>query len=145
MPILSETGKPLPLSGWTLWAALASLAAFGVFVWFMITQIAAEEITWTRLAWLFASVEAIAFGAAGALFGSTIQRQRAENAEQRADSNQKSAASGQALAKLLIADDQTAGKSEDALRSGVPLDAAALAARHAAFAKGLFPEAQTIP
>jgi hypothetical protein len=111
----------------------------------MITQIAAEETTWTRLAWLFASVEAIAFGAAGALFGSTIQRQRAEHAEQRADSNQESAASGQTLAKLLMTDDPTSGGSDqyyDALQSGAPQDAAVLvAARHAALAKKLFPEA----
>ncbi|MEJ7715357.1 MAG: hypothetical protein WKF40_06495 [Thermoleophilaceae bacterium] len=39
-------------------------------------------------------VEAVAFAAAGLLFGSTVNRQRAEQAEQKANANQKDAEGG---------------------------------------------------
>ena len=70
----------------------------------LVVELDAEETRWTRLAWVFASVEAIAFGAAGALFGSSIQRQRAERAEEEAAEHRGAAANGRALAELIKAD-----------------------------------------
>jgi hypothetical protein len=44
----------------------------------------ADERHWTRATYLFGSVEAIAFAAAGFLFGREVHRQQAAKAEQRA-------------------------------------------------------------
>jgi len=131
------------LSGAALVAAFVALVAFGVFVWFLITQTDADETRWTRLAWVFASVEAIAFGAAGALFGSSIQRQQTVRAEERAEENAEGAVNGRALAASLIADQPgtPAGDSQlETLGPGQARDGAAVVAtRHAALAKKLFP------
>ena len=111
--------------------------AFGVFVAIMISQTDAKETTWTRLAWLFASVEAIAFGAAGALFGSTIQRQRAEQAEEAAATNAEDPAKGKALAATLKAD--AGGSGADGTSYGLGDDGDdGIAARHARLAEELF-------
>jgi hypothetical protein len=60
---------------------------------------------------VFASVEAIAFAAAGALFGTAVQRENVERAEDRAttaeevaESNRDDATKGRALAASLQAD-----------------------------------------
>src|SRR3979411_1182285 len=89
------------LSGAALAAALVVLLAFAILVWYLISQVGLPETPWTRLAWMFSSVEAIAFGAAGALFGSSIQRQRAEKAESDAAKNADAAAKGKALAAAI--------------------------------------------
>lgn len=98
---------------------------------------------WSRPAWVFASVEAIAFGAAGALFGSSIQKDRAEKAEANARDNAHGAANGRALAEMIKAEDPGAPSGQTALESlgaGTPRDAvASVAARHAEAAGKLFP------
>jgi len=129
------------VTGPTLAAALVALLAFAVFTAYMILRADDEgEVTWTRLAWLFSSVEAIAFGAAGALFGATVQRERAENAEADARRNAGAAARGQALAAALKADATAA--PEEATRGLGEIDGegASVAARHARLARELFPE-----
>jgi hypothetical protein len=130
------------LSGAALVAALAVLIAFGVFVVFLVSEVDVSEVKWARLAWLFASVEAIAFGAAGALFGSSIQRQRAEKAETDAKENATAAANGRALAEAVKADEPQAGGGGglESLGPGQQADAAAeVARRHAVLARRLFP------
>jgi uncharacterized membrane protein YsdA (DUF1294 family) len=134
----------VPLSGAALVTAFVVLVAFIAFVWYMITQRSVAETAWSRLAWLFSSVEAIAFGAAGALFGSSIQRQRAEKAEAAAERNADAAAKGQALAASIKADDPgtVAGRSglERLGATGQAGKAAEdMAARHASIARELFP------
>jgi hypothetical protein len=123
-------------------AALA-LAAFGILVVYLVAQVDEDDVEWSRLAWIFASVEALAFGAAGALFGSSIQRERAEKAEQAASENAQDAANGRALAEAIKAEDpQQAGGAAglETLGPGAPRDAAAsVAARHAELARRLFP------
>jgi hypothetical protein len=103
-------------------------------------------VRWARLAWIFASVEAIAFGAAGALFGSSVQRARAEKAEESAKENAQDAANGRALAELLKAEAPPgeAGLGESPLESlgagdARPGPADVVAARHAELARRLFP------
>ena len=124
--------------------AILVLAAFAGFVAFLVGQVGEDDTEWARLAWVFASVEAIAFGAAGALFGSSIQRERAEKAEEAARENSQNAANGRALAAAIKADAvveqerrpggfQPAGTEADQ-------DAARVAARHAELARSLFPE-----
>jgi hypothetical protein len=135
-----KTGK-VPAVG--LAAAAVVLIAFAVFVVFMVTEVGGSEIRWTRLAWLFASVEAIAFGAAGALFGSSIQRARAENAEAEARRNADDAAGGRALASACISDEATAaaggGGDLETLGPGGDVGAA-LAKSRAELARDLFPD-----
>jgi hypothetical protein len=125
--------------------AILVLLVFAAFVVFLIGQVEEDDVTWTRLAWVFASVEAIAFGAAGALFGSSIQRERAEKAEGVARENAQAAANGRALAEAIKADarleherrpggfqPEGVGAEQDAARS--------VAARHAELAGRLFPD-----
>ncbi len=125
------------LSGWALLAAAAALLGFGAFVFYMITQVEAAEVRWTRLAWLFASVEAIAFGAAGALFGSSIQRGRAERAERAAAESSREAVRGRALAEALVADAEAAPPGGAA--PAADERALSVVGRHAALARKLFP------
>jgi hypothetical protein len=128
------------LSGAALVAALAVLIAFGVLIVFLVVEADVSEVKWARLAWLFASVEAIAFGAAGALFGSSIQRQRAEKAEADAKENAVAAANGRALAEAVKADEPQGGGGVESLGPGQQADAAReVARRHAALARSLFP------
>jgi uncharacterized membrane protein YsdA (DUF1294 family) len=127
--------------------AILVLVAFAGLVAFLIGQVDKDETAWTRLAWIFASVEAIAFGAAGALFGSSIQRERAEKAEDAARTNAQDAANGRALAEAIKADAPEPGSGSggsggtlESLGAGQQRDAAArVAARHAELAKRLFP------
>lgn len=76
-PRQSLTGAPLFLA---IGVVLVWLAAV---IW-LATQTSATEIVWARLTFLLGSIEAVAFGAAGAVFGTQIQRQRVDAAEARA-------------------------------------------------------------
>lgn len=91
-------GIPLFLAG----LALALWAAFAIMM--LVFAHSADEVFWTRLAFVFASVEAVAFGAAGAMWGVTIQKDRAETAERVAAANVEDAANGRAFAATAIAD-----------------------------------------
>jgi hypothetical protein len=132
-----------PLSGVALGVAVLMLAGFAVLVIVLVVQSDSDDVTWTRLAWIFTSVEAIAFGAAGALFGSSIQRERAEKAEESARENAQGAANGKALAEMIKAEDPAAPAGVATLESlgaGAERNAAAsVAARHAEVARKLFP------
>jgi hypothetical protein len=86
--------------------AVLVLVGFAAFVVDLVAQSdTTDEVHWSRLAWVFASVEAIAFGAAGALFGSSIQKDRAENGEANARDNAQGAAKRQSARR----DDQGGG------------------------------------
>lgn len=119
------------LSGWGLGVAIAVLLAFAGFVIVMVTWTDEDEVEWTRLAWIFSSIEAIAFAAAGALFGSTVQRQRAETAEANAKKNATDAEKGRSLANQL--------KSEAVLDDNA-LEGASVAQRYARLAAYYFPD-----
>jgi hypothetical protein len=87
---------------------LAVLVGFGALTVFMTSQVNNSEPTWARLVYVFGSVEAVAFAAAGALFGAQVQRgqtqraeRRAEEAQQKADRHADAAARGRALAKTI--------------------------------------------
>jgi hypothetical protein len=131
-----------PLRGATLYAAIAVLIAFAVLVAYLVGEVDTDdEVRWTRLAWLFASVEAIAFGAAGALFGASVHRERAQRAEAAAKENAEAAANGRALAAALKAEDSSAGSGAglESFEEQRPSEAARLAKRHAELARSLFP------
>jgi hypothetical protein len=137
-----QTSAPRPagLSAAGFAAAVGVLTAFAAFVVFMLTEVGTEELRWSRLAWVFSSVEAIAFGAAGALFGSSIQRARAENAEAEARRNADEAANGRALASAVLSDEPSGDAATDLETLG-PAEqrGSAVARSHAALARDLFP------
>jgi hypothetical protein len=145
----AEPAPPRRLTGTALWIAVSVLAGWGVLTAFMIRfSFTADELHWTRLAWIFSSLEAVAFGAAGALFGTTVQRQRAERAEARADANERDASHGRALAETLVAegvggaeDDEPATRTRGSPHAGLPRsdEVNDVARRHATLARSLFP------
>lgn len=93
------------LSGVPLVVAAVAIGIWIAFVVMMLLWSNSPDLQWTRLTFVFSSVEAIAFAAAGALFGVTVQRERVKSAEERAEANAADAAGGRALAAITLADD----------------------------------------
>lgn len=93
---LAGTALVVAITVITLWLGLLAWLAFNA---------DASDATWSRLLVLLGSVEAVAFAAIGALFGTTVQRQRVadlaartEAAESRANANETAALNGHRLA-----------------------------------------------
>jgi hypothetical protein len=61
--------------------AFASLVALGFFVNFLAKNFSVTSETWQRLIYLLEGIEAIAFAAAGYLFGSEVHRKEAADAK----------------------------------------------------------------
>lgn len=125
------------LGGVGLVAAVIVLAAWFVFVLYLAFHSGAPEQQWARLTGVFSSIEAVAFGAAGALFGTSIQKQqiqdskeRAEQAEQKATDHADAAAKGRALATAVKAH----AVARTAITAARPVDDLA------AMAERLFPD-----
>ncbi len=143
-------GKPSQskLSGLALYVAIAALLAWLVFTVYLLFQVNSDELAWTRIAWVFASVEAIAFAAAGALFGTAVQRENEERAEDRAttaeevaESNRDHATKGRVLAASLqaeAADGDSYRGGAQPMSAGSAGDAADPVVRHAAMSRSLF-------
>lgn len=68
-------------SGVTLVIAIVLIAAGGVIVAFMFTNVAVDESTWQRYVVLLSGVEAVVFAAVGWLFGKEVHREQADTAE----------------------------------------------------------------
>ena len=85
--------------------ACAALTGFGVFIIALLYLLELPENQWSRALFLLNGVEAVAFAAAGYLFGREVNRGRAENAEELADSEAQRAEqiekNGQALAEAV--------------------------------------------
>jgi hypothetical protein len=119
-----------------------------VFLRAMLGQVEAEEGAWLRVLYLFSGVEAIAFAAAGFLFGREVNRARAEQAESRADAEadraetfQKAAVKAQTKGRVLteevrqLADLETPPAAAAGFHPGAPSPLRQLALR----AERLFP------
>jgi hypothetical protein len=138
-------------------AAVAVLAiiGFGAFVVYLVTHIGVSEQEWTRAAYVFGGVEAIAFAAVGWFFGKEVNRSRAEKAEARADTSDAEAvkatagaaaskSAGEALTAAILA--KLKGSTMSIANGKEEHIGATLGAtpRHleelAALAKSLFPE-----
>jgi hypothetical protein len=130
------------LSGVPMVVAILAVAIWAAFLVVMLLASDSEDKTWTRLTFVFGSVEAIAFAAAGALFGVSVQRERVQKAEQKADAHARDAASGRALAAINVADEAATEGRDPAAQSfgagGAP--DAGLRRRHAEVARRLFPD-----
>jgi hypothetical protein len=88
--------------------AVVLIALFVVFIVVLIFLRASPH--WDRLIFLFGGLEALVFAAAGALFGTGVQRaqtvqaqQVADQERQRADANEADAVHGQAIAAMVRA------------------------------------------
>jgi hypothetical protein len=130
------------LSGLPMVVAVFAVVVWVAFVVAMLLASDASDTTWTRLTFVFASVEAIAFAAAGALFGVTVQRERVQKAEERAETNARAAANGRALAAVNVADAEAEAGRDPAGQSFGPGGApeGSLGRRHAEVARRLFPD-----
>jgi hypothetical protein len=125
-----------------------AVAILAILVWvaFLIVMLSASdsnETEWVRLTYVFASVEAVAFAAAGALFGVTVQRERVKAAEDKASANERDAASGRALALATMADGgQLVGQDADSTFEsyGAKSGQDDVRLRHAQMARTLFPD-----
>lgn len=140
------------LTGAALWVAISAIAVWIGFSIFLIAKAGTNETEWTRIAWVFGSIQAIAFAAAGALFGTAVQQQNINNAQQQATSAKKdadqqrdAAANGRALAAAIQADavTQPTGDSGGIQRAGVASAASAgsadeLRQRYAQLSRSLF-------
>ena len=89
--------------GITYLIACLILFIFGVFVVYLVGMAGPkiEQVHWVRLTYLFSGVEAIAFAAAGFLFGKEVHRRQAENAEARASDAQHKATAALANGRVL--------------------------------------------
>ena len=103
--------------------ALFAVALWAAFTVVLLLDVGHSELQWTRLTWLFGSVQAIAFAGAGALFGTAVQKDRADKAEQRAscaqadaDAQRDDAVRGRALASVLQAEETDADGAESKLK-----------------------------
>lgn len=103
-----ENKKTEPVSG-----LAAGMAVVVIIVWmaglaWLFFNTDATDATWARWLTVLTALEAVAFAAAGVLFGTTVQRQRvadaqdvAKQAEERAEANANDAANGRKLAERL--------------------------------------------
>lgn len=85
----------------TIIAATLVLVAFGVLVIWLLGRTAESDVRWNRSLYVYGSVEAIVFAAAGALFGTTVQRSqvaRLEDEKARADQRADDASAAERLA-----------------------------------------------
>lgn len=140
-----DPAQPRP-STLALTIAVLALLAWIAFAVYLLTKAGATEVRWARYAWVFGSVEAVAFAAAGLLFGTTVNRQRAERAEADADAKSKEAENGRALAAALKAEEPPVVQEAAAGAKGGPQAlggrddrTSEIAARHARLARELFP------
>jgi hypothetical protein len=123
---MTEVKTEGKLTGVALIAALIVLAAWlGLLSW-LAFHTGATDVQWARLGSVLGSLEAVAFAAAGALFGTTVQKQRVQEAKERAEKaenrasqaektsteNVQAAANGRALAIAVKARSATRAASQ---------------------------------
>jgi hypothetical protein len=140
------------LTGTALWTAIFAIAVWIGFSIFLIAKAGTNETEWTRIVWVFGSIQAVAFAAAGALFGTSVQQQNVNNAQQQAasakkdaDHQREAATKGRALATVMQAEVtvQPTGGVESPERVGVGSvtdaeSAGQLRQRHAQLSRALF-------
>jgi F0F1-type ATP synthase membrane subunit b/b' len=121
----TDGSRPLPV----LIAAIAVLVAFGVLVgWMLITAKTTNGILWDRQLYIYTSVEAIVFAAAGALFGLEVKRQQVTGAERRADASADRAAEALKSERLAATEAERARALAAATRGAIAASRDAAAA-----------------
>jgi hypothetical protein len=65
--------------------AIVVIVAFGIFAYYLVVHAdTTNQTEWERWVYVFGAIEAIAFAAVGWVFGREVNRERAEKAEDRA-------------------------------------------------------------
>ncbi len=86
------------------WTAIAVIVALGFFYVYMLGHVDDDATHWARRMIILSGIEAIVFGAAGFLFGTSIQRQvtsaQVKNLEQTSEEKRQEAARAQMRADL---------------------------------------------
>jgi len=140
------------LSGAALWVAVFALAVWVTFSIVLLFNVGKTETEWTRIAWVFGSIQSVAFAAAGALFGTAVQQQNVSSAKQEAvtakkdaDQQRETAIKGRALAAVVQAEGATPSADDTSEyermgpgRTGVTESAEAVRQRHAQLSQSLF-------
>ena len=140
------------LGGVALWVAVSALAVWMIFSIVLLVNIGRIETEWTRIAWVFGSIQSVAFAAAGALFGTAVQQHsvntsRREAADAKADADQQRdvAGKGRAFAAMVQAEGAVPGtvgqeglERMGAGRSTEPESADTVRRRHAQLSHSLF-------
>ena len=87
-----------------LWIGILIIFGLGAFIVFLIHDASSTEPTWSRLVFIYGGIEALAFAAVGALFGTRVQRgqvldarKQAEQSSERANRNESDARAFQAV------------------------------------------------
>ena len=119
--------------------AIVAIVIWAVFLVVMLRATDTDEVQWARMTFVFASVEAVAFAAAGAIFGVTVQRERVKSAEEKAETNARDAANGRALAIAAISEGDAAAEPE-AYSFDSEQASPDVRQRHADLARRLFPD-----
>jgi hypothetical protein len=142
---VSASDGSKPLSGTALWVAVAAVAVWITFSILLVTKASSSDVYWSRVAWVFGSVEAVAFAAAGALFGTAVQKQNVDNANLRADAAQQdadqqreTATKGRALAAALQAEAPVGGEQEESRAMSGSDGPDEVQLRHAQISRTLF-------
>lgn len=117
----AASSTPAKLTGPALWMAIFAVVVWIGFSVLLIVRAGTNDTEWSRIAWVFGSIQAIAFAAAGALFGTAVQQQNVSNAQQQAatakqdaDQQRDAATKGRALAATM--------QAEGAAQAGTPTD-----------------------
>ena len=147
-------GSPSPakLGGPALWTAVGALVAWIAFSIVLLFNISKNETEWTRIAWVFGSIQSVAFAAAGALFGTAVQQQNVSTAQQQAaaakqdaDQQRDAATKGRALGAVMQAEGATMPAGDESRLTAMAPDQAdgaesadALRQRHALLSRSLF-------
>jgi hypothetical protein len=142
------------LTGVGLGVAATAVAAWLAFSVLLLTVAGTStDVTWTRMAWVFGSIQAVAFSAAGALFGTSVQASRVAQSEaqskaatQKAEQHAEDASKGRAIGAMLQAEALMDGSSETGTSGLIPMapthggDDAELETRrrHALLSRALF-------
>jgi hypothetical protein len=135
-----------------LWTAVFAIAVWIGLSNFLLVNAGTNETEWARIAWVFGSIQAVALTAVGALFGTAVQQQNVNNAQQQAasakkdaDQQREDATKGRALATVMQAEvaAQPGDGAESPQRMGVGSTSGAESAnqlrqRHAQLSRALF-------
>jgi hypothetical protein len=143
----ASAGKSPKLAGAALWVAIVAIAVWIGFSIFLIANADTNDTEWTRIAWVFGSIQAIAFAGAGALFGTAVQernvsiaQEQATSAKIDADQQRDAAAKGRVLAVALQAEAATlpAGDAGGIQRAAAAGSGDELRRRYAQLSRSLF-------
>lgn len=128
-PQQTTSGGPAWLGTARFVVTVVALAAFAVFIYYLIRHSDAADNVWNRYVYLLTGLEAIVFAAVGWLFGAQVSRPVVEQAKEAGQAKEAAAAErekGASLARAVVAQDASQPQRESRLQSmGAPQHAAA--------------------